>query len=236
MFYQGMSHEKLYPSELHRALKIYHSAIPLLTIVVSEFTSPPSTQGTGKLDFTPFYQLYEVWRWVEGLLWRAVILSSRLCEVHENEASDATESLCKWFSHYVKCSAGWPAKFRTAHRSAVISIYLRAFVLRHRVLSESPVSIPKPPAWLHEARALCADYRMILSSSTNFPRAGEHNVKVEEFVDLCVAVWEAAGGMGEHAGWIIDVRLQSTSLSPVTSFGSDSLVGDSIYIQFSSGV
>jgi len=77
---------------------------------------------------------------------------------------------------------------------------------------------------------------MILSSSTNFPRAGEHNVKVEEFVDFCVAVWEAAGGVGEHAGWIIDVCLQSTSLSLFTSLGLDSLVGDSIYIQFSSSV
>jgi len=77
---------------------------------------------------------------------------------------------------------------------------------------------------------------MILISSTSFPRAREHNVKVEEFADLSVAIWEAAGGAGEHAGWVIDVRLQSTPLSLVTSPGSDPLVGNPIYLQFSSGV
>lgn len=30
-------------------------------------------------------------------------------------------------------------------------------------------------------------------------------MKVEDFVDLCVAVWEASGAVGDHAGWVIDV-------------------------------
>ncbi|KAJ3560060.1 hypothetical protein NP233_g11081 [Leucocoprinus birnbaumii] len=208
---QGMSYEKLYPSEPLRALKAYQIALPLFTILTSEFTLPSSTQATGKLDFTPFYQLRELWRWVERLLWRAIVLSARLYEVHEDEPTNGSpESLWVWFDHYAKCSAGWPATFRTAHRSTVTTIYLRAFVLRYRVLSESPVYIPKTPAWLHQARTLCTDYRMILSASTKFPRAGEKNIKVEEFVDLCVAVWEAAGGMGEHAGWVIDILWWAT--------------------------
>ncbi|KXN92633.1 Putative cargo-transport protein ypp1 [Leucoagaricus sp. SymC.cos] len=183
---QGMSHEKLYPSE------------------------PRRTLTTGKLDFAPFYQLREMWRWVERLLWRGIVLSARPCEVHQDETTGATESLWQWFGHYATCSAGWPSNFRTAHRSAVATIYLRAFVLRHRVLSESPVYIPKTPSWLHQARTLCQDYRAILSASTKFPRAGERNIKVEEFVDLCVAVWEAASGMGEHAGWVIEILWWAT--------------------------
>lgn len=46
----------------------------------------------------------------------------------------------------------------------------------------------------------------MLNVSTKFPRAGERNVLVEEFVDLCVATWEASGAVGEHAGWVLDVR------------------------------
>lgn len=44
------------------------------------------------------------------------------------------------------------------------------------------------------------------NACARFPQARERNVKVEEFVDLCVAVWKASGAAGEHAGWVIDVR------------------------------
>jgi hypothetical protein len=206
-----MSYEKLYPAELHRALETYLSILPLFNILSTEFTLPSSTQPTGKLDFTPFYQLREMWRWVERLLWRAIVLSARLCEVHQDENTSTTKSLWQWFGPYTTCSTSWPSSFCTAHRSAVTTIYLRAFVLRYRVLSESPVCLPKSPAWLHQARTLCQDYRAILTASTKFPRAGECNIKVEEFVDLCVAVWEAGGGMGEQAGWVIEVQYSSFS-------------------------
>ena len=46
----------------------------------------------------------------------------------------------------------------------------------------------------------------MLNVSTKFPRAGERNVLVEELADLCVATWEASGAVGEHAGWVLDVR------------------------------
>ena len=46
----------------------------------------------------------------------------------------------------------------------------------------------------------------MLNVSTMFPRAGERNVLVEEFIDLCVATWEASGAVGEHVGWVLDVR------------------------------
>ncbi|KAF9444615.1 TPR-like protein [Macrolepiota fuliginosa MF-IS2] len=204
---QGMSYERLYPSEPRRALQAYLSALPLFTILTSEFTLSSSTQAAGKLDFTPFLYLREMWRWVERLLWRAVILSSRLCDIHQDDSPD---SLWQWFDHYSACSATWPSSFRTAHRSAVSSIYLRAFVLRYRVLSESPIYIPKAPSWLHQARVLAQDYRAILGSSTTFPHASEKNEKVEELVDLSVAVWEASGGAGEYASWVIDILWWAT--------------------------
>ena len=53
----------------------------------------------------------------------------------------------------------------------------------------------------------------MLDITTKFPRAGERNVLVEEFVDLCVATWEASGAVGEHAGWVLDVRFSVSDSS-----------------------
>lgn len=49
------------------------------------------------------------------------------------------------------------------------------------------------------------EYRDILRATTKFPKAGTPNVAVEEFVDLCVTVWESDGAIGDNAGWVIDV-------------------------------
>ncbi len=219
----GMSYEKLHPLEPRRALEVYLSSLPLFAIITSEFTLCSSTQSTGKLDFTPIIQLREMWRWVERLLCRAVVLSSRLCEVHEDESNNNSESLWRWFGHYATCSAAWPSNFRTAHRSTISSIFLHGFVLRYRVLSESPLYTSKTPAWLPQARSLAQDYRGVLSACTKFPHASERNVKVEEFVDLCVAVWEASGAIGERAGWVIEVRIVFP-LTPLSSSSNNELI------------
>lgn len=202
-----MAQEKLDPTNPLIALHTYSTSLPLFSILSSEFTHPSSTQSTGKLDFTAFYQLREMWRWVERLLWRAVVLCGSLCEVHH----DGTDSLWQWLPLYLQSSSSWPASFRTAHRSTITCIFLRAFVLRYRMLSESPTPPPtldlttSKTNWLHQARTLCQDYRAILSSCTQFPRAGEKNWRVEEFVDTVVSVWEAGGGGGEAVGWVVEV-------------------------------
>jgi hypothetical protein len=72
-------------------------------------------------------------------------------------------------------------------------------------LSESHLYIAKTPPWRSKARSLAQDYRGVLSVCTKFPRAGEKTVEVEEFVDLCIAVREASGGIGERANWVIEV-------------------------------
>lgn len=210
-----MAYEKLYPSDPRRALRAYLTSLPLFAMLASSsFTiltsNQPSTSrpSCGKLDFTPFLQSRELWRWVERLLWRAVVLSSQLCQVHQprNASSatlDADESFWTWFKHYKICSSGWPAYFRTAHRSAVITIFLQGFILRYRTLTPS---LSSSPSWLHDARFLIQDYRQILANSTKFPKAGERNIKVEDFVDLCVAIWEVgSGGIGERTGWVVEV-------------------------------
>lgn len=201
-----MSLEKLSPSELQKALDVYNTALPLLTNVESELTAKSSTTPGGNIDFTYFSRYRELWRWVERLIWRAVVAQARTADLKRDDPG----SLWSWLEHYSTCSASWPSNFRTAHRSTVSVLYLRALVLRHESVAPSvPTALKteseKPPQWVHTARVVVQDYRAILSASTKFPKAGERNVKVEDFVDLCVAVWEASGAVGDHGGWVIEV-------------------------------
>ncbi|KAK0452995.1 uncharacterized protein EV420DRAFT_634491 [Desarmillaria tabescens] len=204
---QGMSYEKLFPENSKRALASYSAAIPLLNIVESEITSAVAPTSTGKLDFTSFTRFRELWRWVERLIWRAVILSSWTSNVRDKGAS-----LWTWLNHYSSCSASWPSNFRTAHRSAISVLYLRALIIRY---GHDPSITPraKQPVWLPTARSLVQEYRAILSVSTKFPRAGERNTKVEEFVDLCVGIWEASGAVGESTSWVLDVLWWATRMT-----------------------
>jgi len=217
----GMAHERLHPDEPEAALKAYSEAIPLFQSLRSEFTSKSVPQPSGKLDFGPFQQLRELWRWVERLIWRAVVLSSKTTQIQPLSEGTESQPLWIWLGHYKTCSAFWPANFRTSHRSAITSLYLRALILQHgpppTSSSVATNRLSKPQSWVTEARSIIQDYRAILSASTRFPRAGQQNSKVEEFVDLCVAVWEAAGGHGEQASWVIDVRMSFRAPCPFCS-------------------
>ena len=196
-----MSLERLRPHKQREALEALNHALPLLTKIETEITSippantlPASGTGHANINYTSFSTFRELWRWVSRLLWRATVIAAR-----------TNTNLWTWLSHYSACSQYWPANFRPKHRSAINTVYLRALVL------SSPSSLVqdrrsgKLPPWLHTARTVINEYRAILAVSTRFPKAGERNVKVEEFVDLCVAVWEVSGAVGGYAGWVIDV-------------------------------
>jgi hypothetical protein len=208
----GMSHEKLFPSDPEKALKAYGTALPILTIVESEIPRTLPATGTGKLDFSSFTRFRELWVWVERLLWRAIVLASETCPLNQTQNNNQDSNiLWTMFSHYRTCSIYWPTKFETEHRSTVAVLHLRALVLRARIINlttpeSSSLDTDKPlPTWLSEARPVIQEYRAILSVCTRFPKAGQRNNKVEDFVDLCVAIWEAGGAIGDHAGWVIDV-------------------------------
>ncbi|PPR04627.1 hypothetical protein CVT26_015006 [Gymnopilus dilepis] len=274
---KGMSQELLHPTDLRVALKEYNAALPLFAALRSEFAPknlPLSSSSTGNTEFTLFAQLRELWRWVERLLWRAIVLSAKVSDIFIDQdqspaatppASNAQAlgSIWVWFGHYTTCSALWPATFRTHHRSAICVLYLRALVLRFGTLASapSPGSAPvyAPPkkspsatasaattrpstslshsapnntstsstasptsfhpqapthsTWTSVARSVVQDYRAILNASTTFPRAGERNYQVEDFVELCVKVWEAGGAIGEQVAWVIDILNWSQRLT-----------------------
>ena len=245
-----MALERLHPTSPSIALQSYCSVLlHLFPSLKSQFPhisllpnlshqNKSSSSSSSKLDFTVFHQLRELWRWVERIIWRAVVLCANIYDVRKGWKGDENpnstdqqgeegDSLWLWLSHYAHYSAYWPSTFRTSHRSTIASIHIRALVLLHRPSPPPSLSIPsspsspdslpplplpkslkkKTPAWLNQARQVIQDYQAILGVSTTFPRAGTRNVKVEEFVDLCVAVWEGyvfGGGRGE-VGWVIDV-------------------------------
>ncbi|KAI0919483.1 hypothetical protein AcV5_001535 [Taiwanofungus camphoratus] len=219
---QGMSHESVSPEEPHKAFAAYLTARPLIANVASDILpsvpSQPiaaSVHEAGASDQSSFARYRELWRWVERLLRRAIILGSRLCDIRREDQEHGV--LWSLFEHYHTCSAHWPPAYRSEQRSTIAVLYLRAFVLRANALSPSPATVRvgegKPNRWISTARSVIQGYRAILSVSTRFPRAGERNAKVEDLVDLCVAVWEADGAVGEYAGWVVDVLWWATRLT-----------------------
>ena len=199
-----MAYERL-PSNSHKdALDAYERGAALLASFHIP-KSPPSRSG--KVTYETFNRYRELWRWSERLLWRAIIIASH------HLPADATLHL---FRIYVAHSEHWPATFRSARRITVCSLYLRALVIL--APKQSNQVYESKSVWSSEARSLINDFRTVLSSVTYFPRSGERNVAVEEFVNYCVAIWEAAGSVGEQAPWVIDVGAASNFKLSVLMF------------------
>ncbi|KAG1744916.1 uncharacterized protein EDB91DRAFT_1271102 [Suillus paluster] len=205
---QGMCYEKL--SDPKKAIQAYSSALPLLSIIEFQIPRTFTTTHTFSASFANYREL---WRWTERLMFRTISLLSRYCCL-----DDYDSLLWTMFTHYHACSAHWPPTFRTGHRSTVAVLHLRALIIRHQTSSSTTtpnlsLQSTKPPQWLSTARSVINEYRTILATCTSFPKAGERNVKVEDFVDLCVAVWETSGAMADRVRWVLDVLWWATRLT-----------------------
>ena len=216
-----MSLEKLTPADTSKILSVYLIATQALPTIESNISRSfplnpvnASSSGPGNIDTASFSRYRELWRWTECLLRRAIVTAARICSLN------STQEAVLWmlFSQYQTCSAHWPPTFRSAHRSMVAELFIRALVLRTRLPGRPPPSFyahfrPGTPDLQTTAsmvaRRAIQDYRDILNASTQFPKAGERNVKVEELTDLCVAVWEAGGSKSGDAAWVMDVRFSS---------------------------
>ncbi|KAH9027295.1 hypothetical protein EDB84DRAFT_1272726 [Lactarius hengduanensis] len=222
---QGMSLEKLTPADTSRILSVYLIATQALPTIESNISRSfplnplhASSSGPGHIDTPSFSRYRELWRWIERLLRRAITVAARICSLN------STQEAVLWmlFSQYQTCSAHWPPTFRSAHRSTVTELFIRALVLRARLPGRPPPSFyahfrpgtldVRVTASLVARRAI-QDYRDILNASTHFPKAGERNVKVEELTDLCVAVWEAGGSKSGDAAWVMDILWWATRLT-----------------------
>lgn len=176
------------------ALQSYESSLPFLDRIVI-----PRSLSSASLDanhYDSFIHFREVWRWVERLLWRAAILSAKLhSPFHGN-----THHILHFYQAH---SVHWPPTFRPEHRSIIAVLHLHLLLQIH---ATSTPLCPSKTSWLNEVRSVVTDYRVVLTATTNFPSAGQTNVKVEEFADICMAAWEVSGASGDQTGWIIDVR------------------------------
>ncbi|KAI0300126.1 hypothetical protein B0F90DRAFT_1848180 [Multifurca ochricompacta] len=218
----GMSFEKITPAETSRILSAYLVATQALPIIESNISRsfPPNLLhiGPGHPNSPSFTRYRELWRWTERLLRRAIITASRVCSL--NDAQEAV--LWTLFSQYQTCSAHWPPAFRAEHRSTIATLFIRALILRARLSGHPPPSLfvhlrtgtlDVPVTTSMVLRRAIQDYRGILNASTRFPKAGEHNVKVEELTDLSVAAWEACGTKSGDAAWVMDVLWWATRLT-----------------------
>ncbi|KAF9509208.1 hypothetical protein BS47DRAFT_1397092 [Hydnum rufescens UP504] len=68
-------------------------------------------------------------------------------------------------------------------------------------------------AWYAECRVLAEEYRRILEVVTRFPKAGEQNTLVNDFVDMSVGIWERGGCDEAQTDWIIDILWWATRLT-----------------------
>ncbi|KLO16848.1 hypothetical protein SCHPADRAFT_937555 [Schizopora paradoxa] len=188
---EGMSHERISPGSPVLALAAYDKGCSLL----KSFSIPKSLPTRpGKSNLDSFTRYRELWRWTDMLLWRAISISAK----HRN-IDDALPLLRSYMLH----SSHWSSNFRAVHRQRIFALYLRALILYADCLP-SPLFANKA-AWSTEMRSVINEYRLILGSTTSFPRAGERNILVEEFVDYCVAGWEACGAAPDQAVWVIDI-------------------------------
>ena len=176
-----MAHEKLErPTE---GLASYELALPLLDELFIPRVALNSAPGP------PFTKYRELWRWTERLLWRLSVLASK--------HSSITTALT-YLRKYNSFTLYYPAFFRTGHRGVITMLHMKA--LFDTVCEGKPKS-----SWVTEARTLLEEYRVVLATCTNFPRAGDRNQKVEEYCDGLVAVWERSGADGIDSRWVIDV-------------------------------
>lgn len=229
----------LTPDDTSKILAVYLIAAQALPTIESNISRsvPPnplhaSSTGPGRIDAPSFSTYRELWRWIERLLRRAIVAAARICSLNSTQES----TLWMLFSQYQTCSVHWPPTFRSAHRSTVAELFIRALVLRARLPGHPPPSFythfrPGNPDIQHTAsmvaRRAIQDYRDILNASTHFPKAGERNVKVEELTDLCIAVWEAGGSKSGDAPWVMDVRfLVGVNTRLLNHICVDPLVGD----------
>ncbi|KAI0370661.1 hypothetical protein BV20DRAFT_1052115 [Pilatotrama ljubarskyi] len=211
---KGMAYETLNASDVQRAFTAYYAASPLIANVVAEiptYVPPAPAAGPGSADSSSFARYRELWRWVERVLRRAIILCARICDVSRTDGENG--ALWQLLQQYHACSAHWPPPFRAEQRSAIAVLHLRALILRARAGPAPKAGAGGSHRWISTARSVVQECRAILSVSTSFPKAGESNTKVEDLVDLSVAAWEADGAVGEYAGWVIDVLWWATRLT-----------------------
>ena len=197
----GLCYEKRVPVDNEKALTAYSKAISRMATI--QFSKPTGISPTHHIwqshpppspsndIFTSYRELH---RWSQLTLFRAVVLSSRMCSLMD------TIQVARQHRHH-SVAGNWPVTFRNQHRIIVLNLHLRALI-RISCQRKDGSGITER---MNEAKAVANDYKSLLEYSTRFPKAGERNEQVEEFTHILFAFWSANGFRPEWSDWIIEV-------------------------------
>ena len=178
-----------------QALQSYLSTIPLVRSLSSfPFPLPPYLlTSPAQPSRLPFETHREVHRHIATSLCRASIISSRL-----SNAILQTLRILRTFHAY---STSWPAGFRPRQRQRMLQLYLRALLAGYPsagAATDSPYladevtvaasTLSARSTWRKEVSEAIRIGRILLSTTTTFPRAGSINAPVTAFTHLCVSL------------------------------------------------
>ncbi|KAI6043630.1 hypothetical protein EDC04DRAFT_2890779 [Pisolithus marmoratus] len=203
MFIQGMCYETfLYPTNPERAIEAYAVALPLLSIIEFETLRAPDAQSSQAL----FVHC------------RGTMAVGRTTHVSRHHSHCACTAFGRAGGLDMDVLHALPSVWRLLDTNVqILSSVHRCrppspcSLLKHRIPSEQvPVeyllAASDTPTMVTRGAFRRKRLRSILDKCTRFPRAGERNVKVEDFVDLCVAFGKQAvdvgqGGLGYRYPW-----------------------------------
>lgn len=226
---QGLCYELCQQPQAERALEAYREAtnlfasLPDLTRSFNE--SFLNTEPSLLRQPSSFSTYREAHRWISRALSRGTVISARSTHLHTTLAFART---------YHLIAREWPTSFRPRQRQVMLSIYLRVL---HAAYMPYPALPPKKgtrwfvfdkefPAkgsmadiWLRESRAVMSQGQRLLNETTKFPKAGEVNWLVVNFIQRCVELWERSGLLEQEARetiklmwWAMNLTFQSHSL------------------------
>lgn len=141
-------------------------------------------------------------------------LTIALCSCHSN-ANNARPYLQTYCSYAHR----WTIPFRPRGVGIVHTLLLTSlalappFALPSSLTITNPVLLPSSlprSSWHRQAQSTADFYLKVLDASTKFPRAGEKNEHIHDFVDLCIAIWERGGCLESEAPWVIDILWWAT--------------------------
>jgi hypothetical protein len=244
-----MSRESL--NQISAALQAYDAGLRLiesldLLAVAAKDEKTPSAA---------FKEYRELWRWVERLLRRRCVIASRrlcvtLCFVWRyllisNSPVDGAISYLNTYRNY---ALKWSPGFRPYGCGTVLSLQLRALCLHPPFPPPTSLSInnnsarsisSSRTAWHRDAQDCAQYYQKVLETHITFPRAGERNDVVNDFVDMCMAIWERGGCMESEAAWVTEVSSIRWRLPDIPSHSGvsimhniDNVVGYKINVPF----
>lgn len=195
------------------AIRLY-SDLPSLVIPLANSFLVKEAPLESTFNNSTFMGLREAHRWVARALCRGSVLAARQPHV------DVT---LRFVRSYHAIAQLWPSTFRPSQRSFMLKLYLSALhnsYIPHPSSRASPgfqwLVFPMPSTimpngtvaqiWSREAVTAMEQGMVLLGQVTEFPKAGNINWRVVEFMQACVRLWERSGYQQSVASQAIKVN------------------------------